>query len=437
VSDAPRPPTLGFPPRAWQADVARRFRRWNIAVVHRRAGKTVLAVDTLAQSAAQLTLPHGRYAYVCPLLKQAKRIAWTYFQRVALQIGARVHNQELWIEMPHNGARIQLLGADAPDSLRGDYLDGLVLDEVAQMRPEAWGEVLRPQLADRRGWALIIGTPKGVNLLSERYHAAIKDPRWSTTLLTLHDTQALAPAEIEELQRDMTVEEWRQEMLCDFAVASPNQLFGADEVRRAQRRDYQPWMYQWAPRVIGVDVAGEGDDRSVVVARQGVVCFPARVLRTQEYDVVAALAADAATKFRAEAIFVDAGGGWGAAVVKVLRELGFTVFPVEFGGAASDPRYANKRAEIWWRMKTWLKEGGALPAGEEWVSDLCGPTYGRQVTTQRLLLEAKANMKRRGLASPDLADALATTFAFELPSRSARDIVTTAGPRAYDPFAHL
>ena len=105
----------------------------------------------------------AQYAYVAPFLAQAKEVAWEYLKRFAGSIGPPFKIQsELWVELI-DGARIRIHGADNPDRLRGPYLDGVVLDEYADMRPSVWGEVIRPMLADRQGWATFIGTPKGRN----------------------------------------------------------------------------------------------------------------------------------------------------------------------------------------------------------------------------------------------------------------------------------
>ena len=110
-----------------------------------------------------------RYAYIAPQYKQAKAVAWDYLKKYTGPIpGTQVHEAELRVELP-NGARIRLYGADNPDSLRGIYLDGVVLDEYAQMHPSLFTEVIRPALSDRLGYAIFIGTPKGRNAFYDLY----------------------------------------------------------------------------------------------------------------------------------------------------------------------------------------------------------------------------------------------------------------------------
>jgi phage terminase large subunit len=137
-----------------------RRQRWAVLLAHRRAGKTVATINDKIRRALESRLPHGQYAYVAPFLAQAKEVAWEYLKRFAGSSVRLKNESELWVELV-NGARIRIHGADNPDRLRGPYLDGVVLDEYADMRPSVWGEVIRPMLADRQGWATFIGTPKG------------------------------------------------------------------------------------------------------------------------------------------------------------------------------------------------------------------------------------------------------------------------------------
>ena len=133
-------------------------------VAHRRAGKTVGMIVHLILQAHKSKLKRPRFAYIAPFYRQAKTIAWDYLKHYGRMVPAlRISESELWVEFA-NQARVRLFGADNPDALRGQYFDGAVLDEVAQMRPAVWGEIVRPALADRRGWAVFIGTPKGQNL---------------------------------------------------------------------------------------------------------------------------------------------------------------------------------------------------------------------------------------------------------------------------------
>ncbi|WP_227269873.1 terminase large subunit domain-containing protein [Roseobacter weihaiensis] len=133
--------------------------RFCCCVVHRRGGKTVLAVNTLI--AAAMALPQGRFAYIAPTVKQAKSISWPIFREYTLGIpGIDFRPAENKIVFP-NGAEVMLFSADLHDSIRGHGLDGAVLDEVASFPAEAWPTSIRPTLSDKNGWALFVGTVRG------------------------------------------------------------------------------------------------------------------------------------------------------------------------------------------------------------------------------------------------------------------------------------
>ena len=129
-------------------------------VAHRRAGKTVACVNELIKAALTFPGTDGRFGYVAPFYSQAKAVAWDYAKRFSAVVpGLQINESELRITYP-NGSSIRLFGADNADSLRGLYFDGLVADEYGDWKPSVWGYVIRPALADRGGWAIIIGTPK-------------------------------------------------------------------------------------------------------------------------------------------------------------------------------------------------------------------------------------------------------------------------------------
>jgi hypothetical protein len=211
--------------------------RWAVIVAHRRAGKTVACINDLVRRAVELQNPHGRYAYVAPFLAQAKEVAWEYLKRYARPLLGKAPNEsELWVELV-TGARIRIHGADNPDRLRGAYLDGVVLDEYADMRPTVWGEVVRPMLADRQGWATFIGTPRGRNAFYELWAKAQDNADWYALMLRASETGILPAGELEQARREMTPEQYDQEFECSFDAAIRGSLFGRElaEAERAGR----------------------------------------------------------------------------------------------------------------------------------------------------------------------------------------------------------
>lgn len=218
---------LGYAPRRLFVPYHERNERWAVLVAHRRAGKTVACINDEIGRALQLTEPHGQYAYVAPFLAQAKEVAWEYLKRYAGSSIRTKSESELWVELI-NGARIRIHGADNPNRLRGPYLDGVVLDEYADMRPSVWGEVIRPMLADRQGWATFIGTPKGRNEFFRVWQQAQGDPYWFTMMLKAYATGLLPEEELAQARRDMTAEQYAQEFECSFDAAVLGAYFGRD-----------------------------------------------------------------------------------------------------------------------------------------------------------------------------------------------------------------
>jgi phage terminase large subunit len=239
----PRRVIIPYNPRSVFKPYHSRKQRWACLVAHRRCGKTVACINDLIKRAIVSKRKDGRYAYVGPLLSQAKEIAWDYLKRYSQPITTNVNESELFVELI-NGARIRVYGADNPDRLRGIYLDGIVLDEFAQMRPSVFGEVIRPTLADREGWGTFIGTPKGHNQFYEIMYGgpespsgingAVTNPDWFTATLRLSETDLLSATEVVDMRRTMTEEQYEQEAECSFEAAIQGAYFGK-EMAQAER----------------------------------------------------------------------------------------------------------------------------------------------------------------------------------------------------------
>ena len=127
-----------------------------------------------------------------------------------------------------NEAEIRLYGADNPDALRGGYLDGVILDEYADMRPSVWGEIIRPCLADRRGWATHIGTPKGHNSFHEIHQHATGSPEWFSALLKASETGLIPEEELEDAANSMTADQMAQEFECSFEAAIQGAIYAKE-----------------------------------------------------------------------------------------------------------------------------------------------------------------------------------------------------------------
>lgn len=406
---------LGFRPHVYQRQVQAGLTEHSFAVVvaHRRWGKTRLAIALLVDRALRCRLHVPRYAYVAPKLKQARQIAWQYLTELAEKIpGSRRSEAESWVELP-NSARITLYGGSEgnEESMRGLYLDGVVIDEVAGMAPHVFPEILRPALTDRKGWALFIGTPHGADAFLELWTRAQADRDWFTALYRADETELpwLPKSELEAARRDMSDAAYRQEFLVDFTASSSDTLITIDVASAAAQREYVITHYGFAPVVIGVDVARFGDDRSVIQVRQGLMAYQPQVYQGIDTMTLAGHAARAIDQHNPQAVFVDV-GGMGAGVIDRLRQLGYRTIEVNFGGKSGDATYADKRTEMWFGLRDWLNQGGSIPNVSALKTDLCGPTY-EFLANGKVKLERKDDLKARGLPSPDLGDALALTFA--------------------------
>lgn len=407
-----------FEPRPWQQRFFVNAKRFNVLVVHRRGGKTVLAIMWLIDGALRCSRPLGRFGYIAPELKQAREIAWDYLKFYTADIPHAVSNETNMTITFGNGARISLYGADNPDRIRGSYFDRVVLDEVAQMKPTLWGQVVRPMLADREGEALFIGTPKGINLFSERYNFARAHPgTWHCALLAYHDTGALNEAEVASMREELTDNEFAQEMLCDFSASTHNSLISMAEVERAFDRALADADFSWSPKIMGVDTAWMGADRSAIARRQGQALLSIKSYRQLDPMELVTTVSGQAASWHPDAIFVDA--GFLPGIYQGVTNLGYKALPVLFGDAANEPRFANKRAEMWFAVRDWVRSGGAMPRSTELAQDLCAPTY-KVNANGKIILESKEDMRTRGLPSPDLGDALAVTFAYPVAARDPR-----------------
>lgn len=199
------------------------------------------------------------------------------------------------------------------------------------------------------------------------------------------------------------------QILGQFPPASINALLSLEEVEAAMKRHLRDNVYDWQQKRLGVDVARFGDDRTSIFPRQGLAAFKPVNMRNANSQEVAARVAQAVAKWGAEIVFVDSTGGYGAGVEDALVQAGISVMAINFAGKPIDPRYFNKRSEMWFLMAEFIKRGGAIPPVPGLARELTAPTYTFQAG--KLRLEEKDQVKKRLQFSPDDADALALTFA--------------------------
>ena len=221
---------IPYTPRALQLRLHNEMskRRWGVVVCHRRFGKTVWAINHILRDAFMCKKSNPRFAYMAPTYRQAKNVAWDYLKQFAGAVpGVKFHETELRCDLP-NGARISLLGAENPDSLRGIYLDGCVMDEVADMPESVFPEVIRPALSDRGGWCIFVGTPKGQNMFYELYEQACSEEDWLAAVYRASETGILPPDELEAARRMMSPDQYAQEFECSWSANIPGAIYGKE-----------------------------------------------------------------------------------------------------------------------------------------------------------------------------------------------------------------
>lgn len=298
-------------------------------------------------------------------------------------------------------------------------------------------------------WAKLLQGGNPTSLEGALYHAATQARHlWFVVVVTgdPDDPQRSKRVSLENATEQIRLygrdNPWvKATILGQFPEASINSLLGVEDVNAAINRHLQPEQYEWAQKRLGVDVARFGNDRTVIFPRQGLAARKPVVLRHARNAAVSVDIANRVlagkAKWGSEVEFFDATGGWAAGAVDVMRAQGYGPINVQFAAPAMDPRYANRRAEIWFAMAKWVTDGGALPNVPEIVAELVTPTY--TFVKGKMLLEDKDQVKKRLGRSPDLADALALTFGLvEMPASQRVDVTRTpvgTTVHDFDPYA--
>ena len=217
--------------------------RFNVIIAHRRSGKTVLCINHLIRAALINTQPNPRYAFIAPTFKQGKSTAWDYIKNYCRNIPyIKFNESELRCDFP-NGSRITILGAENDQALRGIFLDGCVFDETQNISPVLFPEIIRPSLADRKGWCIFIGTPKGQNYFYKLHKQALEEEDWWTGTYKASQTKVLDDKELSAAQRVMSKDLYEQEFECSFQAAITGSYYGKiiEELEKSNRITEVPY----------------------------------------------------------------------------------------------------------------------------------------------------------------------------------------------------
>ncbi len=328
---------------------------------------------------------------------------------------AEMIEKELSIDTQYYYVDAQSWSAENPDAFAGAHSQigmSVQFDEASGIDDRIWNvtEGFFTDLAPLRLWLAISNPRRNSGKFFECFH---KDrDYWMTSNI---DSRTVEGVDAQVYQRiadkhgeddDVT----RVEVKGLFPNTGARQFINHELIADAVSRDN--YMDEGAPLLMGVDVARFGEDNSVIAFRRGrdARSIPWQTFAKIDTHQLAQRIAMAADRHNPSAIFVD-GGGVGGGVVDQLKAMKYKVIEVQAGSSATDKdKYRNKRIEMWALMKEWL-EAGCIPDENGLIEDLKGPQYDWHNTTNQLILESKEDMKKRGVASPDMAEALAQTFA--------------------------
>ena len=288
----------------------------------------------------------------------------------------------------------------------------IIYDEASGIPDPIW-EVSEGAMTDPRAMWFVYGNPtKNTGKFRDCF---ANDTRWTTRSIDSRTCKMTNKNEIAEQLAEYGEDSdfARVRVKGQFPRAGSLQLIASDIVDRCMLWEAEYEIYFLLPIVIGVDVARYGDDKTVIWIRQGRKTLDVRKFRELNTMEVATRAAEAIREFNPAATFVDE-VGIGAGVVDRLRMLDYEIIGVNAGSKPDDDiTYYNKRAEMWDRMRTYLRAGADIPNDTEIRNALIGIEYGFN-DKEQMRLERKEDMKKRGLDSPDEGDALALTFAEHL-----------------------
>ena len=388
--------------------------------------------------------PHSRVPCTAPTMPQLQDVLWAEIAKWGNELHPWFRNQfEISSEKVFNKEHPKTWFAVArtarkenPDALQGFHGDNLlfIVDEASGVPSEIFLPV-EGALTGKHNRILIQGNPtQTTGYLFESHNK--QRSRWNALTFNSEDSPLVDKAFCEGIEQGYGKDSdiYRVRVLGEFPGASINQLISRDLIDAASGKAIRPEVYRHAAKVLGVDVARMGDDQTVIIRRQGLAASDMRKFKKFDLMQVAGFVAQEIETWQPDATFVDV-GGMGAGVVDRLRQLGHDIIEVNFGAAAlHSDRHYNLRTEMWVNVREWLKAGGVLPPDDELASDLAGPQYGFDAK-QRIQLERKEDMKRRGLASPDCGDALALTFAMPV-SPAAMALKADQAHYQYDPLEY-
>lgn len=410
---------LGYRPRPIQAELHRTVGRFAVIVCHRRFGKTYWAARHLLGKALRFPRADGRFGHAFPFANQAREAVWFYYREFTRNIpGVRLLEQDMKVMLP-NGSEIRVFGMDRPDNKLGVYFDGLILDEYAKMKPSAWTTVLRPMLADRMGFAVFIGTPRGMDHFYDLYCRGMRgEPGWTAHLYPVTVTGYIDAAEIEAMKTDVSEIEFAQEFLCDFSASNERALIKIIDIEQARSRIIHEHQLQGLPKIIGIDCKEQGGDETVIFRRWGDLHYPFQTFNDHNDMHIAGMCANYINNWGADGVVIDRAFGNG--VISHLQHMGYgaRVYGIHFGQAAMQNRFLNIRAEMMFTLAEAVRDSAVIPDDPKFIQELSVTEYEIQ-PNGKIKIEDKKKIRDKLRRSPDRMDAAALTYATPIVARSA------------------
>jgi hypothetical protein len=255
--------------------------------------------------------------------------------------------------------------------------------------------------------------------------------RWKTYRVDSRDVQITNKQHLQDMIDDYGLDSdvVKVRVLGSFPSQSAKQFIPEAIVDAARTRHLRGAQYTFAPKIIGVDPAWTGDDEFVIYFRQGLYSKMLGKWEKNDDDIhMASVIARFEDELRADAVHID--GGFGTGIVSAGSAMGRSWTLVWFSEKSADPSCCNKRAEMWNKLKKWLKAGGAIEDDDVLYQDLIGPELKPRLDG-KIQLESKTEMQKRQLPSPNRADALALTFAYPVTNESI-SVLEQASPVQHD-----
>jgi hypothetical protein len=354
-----------------------------------------------------------------------------WFDRTATKMVAmpwfeKALKQQLKVDTGYYYAEAQLWSEEKPDAFAGahNHYGMLVIFDEASGIPEAIWSVTEGFFTEpilHRYWFCFSNPRRNTGAFFECFHKHRNF--WQRRHIDSRTVEGVDKGVLQSIvdKYGEDSDQARVEVKGEFPRQGDKQFISREIIDGAITREVVEDHY--APLMMGVDPARYGDDCTVIRFRQGrnARVIPPVKLKGADNMRVANECADLIQRYNPDAVCIDAGNGTG--IIDRLREMGFKVHEVWFGSKSEDPEWSNKRTELWARMRDWLG-GGCIDNDEDLIDDLSTPEYTFQTGSDKMRLETKEELKRKGFASPDNADALACTFAVKV---ARKDLTTVRG----------